>query len=160
MKTAELGVCCICALFYFKQFAILCKFLWKVRVSVLVFEFLGHLELFVRPNFLELKFLGEWIICSLIKGEATWIVTKTNSTERFSWPSSSIESMRISSLASVGFSSSLLKILHKPLTSDGKLYNTQYVTRSKYHQKKILGWNQRPMEISCHGRLQGYSGPV
>lgn len=36
------------SVFYFKHFSISYKFLWKVRVSVLVFEFQRHLELFVR----------------------------------------------------------------------------------------------------------------
>ena len=157
MKTAELKVCCICVLFYVKQFSILYKLLWKVRVSILVFEFHGHLELFVRLNSV-VKVPGWMNDMQFSKRWSNMDSTKNNSTEQFSWPSSSMESMGISSLASVGFSSSLLRILYTTPTSDSKLSNMQYVTWSNNHQKKILGWSQRPVEISCHGRLKVYLG--
>lgn len=154
MKTAELKVRCICVLFRFKQFSVLYKFLWKFRVSVLVFEFLGHLELFVWPN--SVVVAPGWMNnMQFIKGEATWIVTKNNSTEHFSWPLSSTESMGISSLASVELSSSLLREYCTRCPRQ-KVNNTW----SHNHQEEILGWNERPVEMSCHGRLRGCSSTV
>jgi len=98
-------------------------------------------------------------MCSLIKGEATWIVTKNNSTEEFSWPSSSIESMGISSLASVGFSSSLSRILYKTPTPHSKLYNMHYIMWSNNHQKKNWAEAKGQWKSAALEGL-GYSGTV
>lgn len=43
-----------------------------------------------RVSVLPLKFLREWITCSLIKGEDAWILTWSCNTQQFSWPSSRI----------------------------------------------------------------------
>lgn len=145
MKTAELKVCCICVLFYFKQFSVLYKFLWKVRVSVLVFEFLGHLELFVW-----LKVPGWMNNMQFIQGEATWIVTKNNSTEQFSWPSSSTESMGISPLASVGLSSSLLReyCTRRPLQTARLIIPEVIIIRKKSWAETKGQWKSAVMEGS------------
>lgn len=124
-------------------------FLWRVRVSVLVFEFLGCLELFVWLNSV-VEVPGWMNNMQFIKGEATWIVTKDNITQQFSWPPSSTESMGISPLASVGLSSSLLReyCTRRPLQTARLIIPAVILIMRKYWAETQGQWKSAVVEGS------------
>lgn len=69
--------------------------------------------------------------------------------------SNSLESMEVSSLASVGFSSNLLRMLYETPHQGASFI----ICGTGDEVKKMSGKkkNQRPIEIRGHERLKGYS---
>lgn len=100
---------------FLKWFSILWKFLSvKSQAALLVFDFQRHLELF-RVSVLQLTFLS-WM--NNMQFNQGWSCMDINlklehTTVFMAFIQNSLESVEVSSLASVGFSSNLLRILYK-----------------------------------------------